>query len=473
MAGLDEPVTVILLAAGESTRFRTDSTISKQFRSVRGRSVLEIALSALTENQEVGRIFVVTRECEVEMVERISAKISSADKVTVVVGGRHRMDSARLGFQAAFGDKPSGLLLIHDAARPYVTQESIFDNLFHLRAGADITIPYLPAVDTLAYDDAIIDRERIRLLQTPQGFRAGALGRAYEALLVDKEAPVFTDEWSLTKHYVTEAKAVFYLGHHLNNKITEYKDLSLLEAAAKKSGVALPPVNQLDCTGKRALVLGGKGSLGSKIAGLMRKAGAEVVIADLPEVDVKDHECLAPFEDGKPWDIVVHTVGFFKDSQGECIIQPIQTVSLESWRESQAVMLESVLVTGKFAAKHTPRGGHLLLVGSSMSHAGRTGYCLYAAAKAGVLAMSQSFAEDFAAQGIQVNCVCPGTVDTPLRDQLPTAARNLSRAIPPDDVAALMGRILASDNTGECFDIAFGDIQESLYRPRRRALGVT
>ncbi len=158
---------------------------------------------------------------------------------------------------------------------------------------------------------------------------------------------------------------------------------------------------------------------------------------------------------------------------------PIINMPEEAWDRTLSVNLKSVFLCSKLAAlqfiKQKTRGRII----SVASQAGKTGYAYltpYCASKAGIILFTQAFAKELGAQGINVNCVCPGTIDTPLlrgagvglkmddatfngfiKNVLP--AITLGRIGTPDDVAKVI-TFLASDEaeymTGQAINITGG-----------------
>jgi NAD(P)-dependent dehydrogenase (short-subunit alcohol dehydrogenase family) len=158
---------------------------------------------------------------------------------------------------------------------------------------------------------------------------------------------------------------------------------------------------------------------------------------------------------------------------------PIVDMPEEAWDRTLAVNLKSVFLCSKLAAKQFIKQGGGGRIISVASQAGKTGYPLltpYCASKAGIVLFTQAFAKEVGAHKINVNCVCPGTIDTPL---LRGAGMNLNitdeqflegikRALPsiplgrigyPEDVAKVI-TFLASDDadymTGQAINISGG-----------------
>jgi NAD(P)-dependent dehydrogenase (short-subunit alcohol dehydrogenase family) len=158
---------------------------------------------------------------------------------------------------------------------------------------------------------------------------------------------------------------------------------------------------------------------------------------------------------------------------------PIVDMTEEAWDRTLAVNLKSVFLCSKLAAKQFVRQGGGGRIISVASQAGKTGYPMltpYCASKAGIILFTQAFAKEVGAHKINVNCVCPGTIDTPLlrgadmglnitdeqfmegiKRALPTIP--LGRVGYPEDVAKII-TFLASDEadymTGQAINISGG-----------------
>jgi 2-C-methyl-D-erythritol 4-phosphate cytidylyltransferase len=118
--------------------------------------------------------------------ELMAGHLPPASPVRVVAGGSTRQDSVRLALDAAPSDHD--VVLVHDAARPFVPAEVVEAVIAAVAAGADAVVPVLPVVDTVkevAVFDGVetvvrtVDRSLLRAVQTPQGFRRSVLRHAH------------------------------------------------------------------------------------------------------------------------------------------------------------------------------------------------------------------------------------------------------------------------------------------------------
>lgn len=120
-------------------------------------------------------------------------------------------------------------------------------------------------------------------------------------------------------------------------------------------------------------------------------------------------------------DVIVNTVGGF--AYGE----PVHTLSLETWERMMGLNVYSFLnLTQAFVPDLIEKGsGKVVSVGSGASLKGGARMGAYAAAKGALLRLTESMAAELLADGVQVNCVLPGTIDTPAnRAEMPDADRS-------------------------------------------------
>ena len=121
------------------------------------------------------------------------------DCLSPVTGGATRQASVMAGLKALSAHAPERVL-IHDAARPFVSEQIISDTLAALN-GADGALPVLPVVDTIKRADGAkvvdtLDRATLRAAQTPQGFRYAQICKAHEAAALEANHE-FTDDASI------------------------------------------------------------------------------------------------------------------------------------------------------------------------------------------------------------------------------------------------------------------------------------
>ena len=226
--------------------------------------------------------------------------------------------------------------------------------------------------------------------------------------------------------------------------------------------------------GRIAVVTGGGGGIGLATARRLHAEGATVVIADIDEssgaaaaeevsgsfvtVDVSDEASV-----NNLFDTVASSHGAVDIAVNNAGISPadddlIENTELPAWQRVQDVNLKSVYLCCRAALRHmAPAGrGSIVNIASFVAVMGSaTSQISYTASKGGVLAMSRELGVQFARQGIRVNALCPGPVNTPLLQELfasdpERAARRMvhvpmGRFGEADEIAAVVA-FLASDD---------------------------
>jgi NAD(P)-dependent dehydrogenase (short-subunit alcohol dehydrogenase family) len=174
--------------------------------------------------------------------------------------------------------------------------------------------------------------------------------------------------------------------------------------------------------GKRCLIVGGTGGLGKAIARRFLDEGAVVNAAGLPETDATVPDQVAALfartrELLGGLDVLCHVAGASGRKHGD---GPLSDCTDDGWRYTLDVNLTSTFLTNRAAVRHfldLNQGGCILNMASMLALDPSPRHfdtVAYAAAKAGVIGMSRLLAASHAADGIRVNVLAPGLVDTPM-----------------------------------------------------------
>jgi 2-C-methyl-D-erythritol 4-phosphate cytidylyltransferase len=219
-----EPVVAIVVAAGSGVRLGGD--VPKTLRLLEGRPLVRWSVDALAAGG-VTEVVVVVGDGLQERYE--TALAGAAVPCRIVVGGATRQESVSRGIAAlSHGD----IVLVHDAARPLVPPAVVRAVVDAVRLGADAVIPVVAVSDTVreVQDDAstVVDRSRLRAVQTPQGFSRAALVASHAAA-ADAE---FTDDAAVCE--AAGYDVVLVPGSREALKITEPLDLAVAEAIVKE-----------------------------------------------------------------------------------------------------------------------------------------------------------------------------------------------------------------------------------------------
>src|SRR5215831_5870245 len=248
----------------------------------------------------------------------------------------------------------------------------------------------------------------------------------------------------------------------------------------------------IDLSGRTALVTGSSQGIGAETARVLHRAGARVILnhpdlsggkahedalALLDELlalrahsaivrvaDVSDPAAVQSMMEsiGQDWgglDILVNNAGILRD-------RSIAKMTPDEWRSVLDVDLSGVFYCCKFGLEILRQGGSIVSLGSLAARIGFHGQANYAAAKAGVHALTRVLARECARRSIRVNAVAPGVIDTPMMAQVSDMARTqlaqsiaLRRLGLPQEVAQavlFLSSPLASYITGHVLEVDGG-----------------
>ena len=211
----------IIVGAGRGHRFGGE--MPKQYRTLGTEPVLRWSVRAFADHPEVDRIIGVIHPDDTALFEAATEGIQNVSSIS---GGKERQDSARNGVVAAI-DAGADRVLIHDAARPFISRDLISGILDALDDAAG-AIPALSVSDTLKRGaegivGGTVDRTGLFRAQTPQGFRAK------EALAAHEQAAgkAFTDDAAVAE--AAGLTVALVPGEERNFKITTQDDLDRAE----------------------------------------------------------------------------------------------------------------------------------------------------------------------------------------------------------------------------------------------------
>ena len=294
MKRLEKKVSAVLVAAGSSTRMGFD----KLSFDLGGETVLHRSIRAFAQCPLVDEIILVAGS------NRAFAQQQAADcakPVCVVAGGATRAESAKNGVLAASG----ALVAVHDAARPFVSQQVITAAL-EAAARCGAAAPAVPVKDTIkaavrgsgktvpesCFVHATPDRSTLYAVQTPQCFDRAAYLAALEELDAEK-ARLVTDDCSLFE--LTGRPVQLTQGDYANLKITTREDLPRPEQKEEHKMRIGHGYDVHRLVEGRKLILGGvevpfeKGLLGHSDADVLAHAVMDAVLGAAALGDIGQH----------------------------------------------------------------------------------------------------------------------------------------------------------------------------------------
>ncbi|SEF72209.1 2-C-methyl-D-erythritol 4-phosphate cytidylyltransferase [Eubacterium ruminantium] len=222
-------VSAIVLAAGSGSRMKSDK--AKQFIDINGKPLIYYALKVF-EASIVDEIILVTRQQDINYMRDEVVKKYSFNKVRkIIAGGKERFDSVENGIKAC--DRRNNIIMIHDGARPFVTNAMILSSISAARRYKACTVG-MPVKDTIKVVDEegfgveTPDRSTLRIIQTPQTFDRNVIEEAYRRMRADSRR-VITDDTMLVERYLDQ-KVKIVEGSYNNIKVTTPEDIKLAEA---------------------------------------------------------------------------------------------------------------------------------------------------------------------------------------------------------------------------------------------------
>jgi 2-C-methyl-D-erythritol 4-phosphate cytidylyltransferase len=214
-------IIALIPAGGLGTRLGRRTP--KQFLALGGGPILAATVAHFARHPAVEAIVVAAPAAHVERARRALRGLRTGAAVTVVPGGRTRQESVWLALQAGPGD--TGLVVVHDAVRPFITR-GLIDAVVGAARETGAAICGLPVSETVKRVrgdevEATIDRTGLWTVQTPQAFRAALLREAHEK--ARRDGVVGTDDAALVERLGHPVKVI--RGLEANLKITTPEDL--------------------------------------------------------------------------------------------------------------------------------------------------------------------------------------------------------------------------------------------------------
>ncbi|WP_329168113.1 bifunctional cytidylyltransferase/SDR family oxidoreductase [Streptomyces sp. NBC_01387] len=460
--------TVAVVLAG-GTGERVGLSIPKQLLKIAGKSILEHTLWAFENAPDVDDVLVMMAPDHTAAAERIVARAGLRKVVKVVAGGATRSATTRLAIEAAGALPTAGEdcnLLLHDAVRPLVSQRVIKECVGALDRYRAVDVA-IPSSDTVVvtrthggdgeFVTAIPDRSRLRRGQTPQGFRLSTIRRAHELAAAD---PAFhaTDDCAVVLTYLPDVPVHVVRGDESNTKVTDPVDVFIADKLFQLATSTTPDEGSEEfyrerLAGRTLLVFGGSYGIGADIARLAEGYGARVhalgrsttgTHVERPD-QVDDAFARAYAETGRI-DYVVNTAGVLR-------IGRLDETGDDAVREAFEVNYLAPVNIARTAFKYLSESrGQLLLFTSSSYTRGRAEYSLYSSTKAAMVNLTQALADEWAADGVRVNCVNPERTATPMRTRA-FGQEPEGSLLTSESVARSSLDVLLSGMTGHVIDV--------------------
>ncbi len=217
-------VAAVIVAGGSGLRAGGEKP--KQYQLIGGRPVIWWTLRAFLEHPEVDHVQPVIGEGHEEM---FAEAVKGLDLPPAIIGGATRQDSCRNGVEAVERHRP-GKVLIHDAARPFVSGDLISDVIAWLDRFPAV-IPGMPVAETLKFAPGgvvsrTVDRAGIWAAQTPQGFIYDGILSAHRRAETERTQGL-TDDASVAEQFGIAISMI--TGRAENRKLTTHEDIVMAD----------------------------------------------------------------------------------------------------------------------------------------------------------------------------------------------------------------------------------------------------
>jgi 2-C-methyl-D-erythritol 4-phosphate cytidylyltransferase len=227
----------VIVAAGKGIRM--SDAVRKQYIALDGIPILTRTLIIFNRCDLIDRIIVAVPKEDIDFCRNEIIPPAHMEKeVSLVIGGAHRQDSVYNSLNTIETD--DGIVLIHDAVRPFVKREHLVDCIKEARKHGACILG-IPTFDTVKHVNAkseIIEtwkRDILWLAQTPQAFKVKLIKKAHEN--AKQEGFIGTDDASLVERLGRVVKII--PGSRSNIKITNQEDLKLAQALLQTSASEL------------------------------------------------------------------------------------------------------------------------------------------------------------------------------------------------------------------------------------------
>lgn len=209
---------VVIVAGGKG--LRVGAAIPKQFLPLANKPMLMHTIEQFYRFDSAIQIVVVLHADYFILWSELCKEYNFGVDCELVVGGDTRFDSVKRGLEAVSGDRVVG---IHDAARPLVTEKLIaqcYERAFEDQCGVIPVVDEKNSLRQVVRDKhQLLDREGVKIVQTPQVFPAHLIKKAYE---VDYN-PLFTDDATVAENDGVKVKLIE--GEDANIKVTTMSDV--------------------------------------------------------------------------------------------------------------------------------------------------------------------------------------------------------------------------------------------------------
>ena len=439
----------IILASGTGNRYGDE--IPKQFVKIAGKTILEHTVEIFEKAELIDEIIVVItpeyRDFAIKILNNNNYK-----KITKLLnGGALRKDSSYIGISSIEDEEAN--VLIHDCARPFLTQNIISDCIEALKEYDAVDVA-IPATDTIIKvgDNKIISipkRSELMCGQTPQCFKLSLIKKAHKLAENDNN---FTDDCGLIVKYNLSPVYVVQ-GSNENIKVTYKSDIYIADRLFQlRSSSAPQDISTERLENKVLAVFGGTSGIGDCICKVALENKAKVYpISRRTGCDITNYndvqKCLKEiYEKEGKIDFVVNTAATLNRAK-------LAQRSYEDIASDININYMGAINVIKSSIEYLKSSkGAILLFSSSAYTRGRALYSTYSSSKAAIVNLAQGLSEELSEDNIRINVINPERTKTPMREAA-FGKEPDNTLLNPNDVADVSLKVLLSEFTGQVIDV--------------------
>jgi len=449
----------VILAGGQGVR--CDYELPKQFVKVAGKPIIVHTIEVFERHPLIDEVYIIVFGNYSWMIEEIVQQNGYKKVRKILKGGKTRQESSLIGILAC--DDNVKKILLHDAVRPFVSEDIISEVLTRLDKypAVDVGIPVSDTIIKVLEDRIIADIPERKYLwrgQTPQGFRLSVIKKAH--LLAEKEGvKAATDDCSLVLKY--NLGDIFVVdGSEHNIKVTYPLDISIADKIFQIHNEKIYDISKSalkkSLKEKVLVVFGGASGIGLEICNIGRELGAYTYsFSRRTGVDVRKLEEVkmalekVSRERGKI-DAIINAASILK-------MAFIETADESDIIEQLNINLIGNINIAKAGIPYLKKTcGNYSFFASSSYTRGRGGYLPYSASKAGLVNFAQGLADEVSHHGIKVIVINPERTDTPLRRKA-FGNENKSLLLSAKFVALVTLKAITTDLTGVVIGVSKQD----------------
>lgn len=443
----------IILASGTGSRFRREGLTPKQFSKIAGKSILEHTIEIFEKAPQINETILVILPESRLLVEEILLKNHYKKITKILNGGETRKESSYIGVMSI--NDVEANVLIHDCARPFLSQDIIARCIQSLETYNAIDVA-IPATDTiievspLGFIHNIPKRDKLMCGQTPQCFKLSLIKKAHQMAINDND---FTDDCGLILKY-NLGKIFVVEGESENIKITYAQDIVLADKLFQTKAVFAHVINLSKLSGCTLVVFGGTSGIGKSIVEIAQNHQSQVFAlskrngCDVTSFDSIQSSLASIFQQCGKIDYIVNCAGIlhfgalferdYCDIRHEIEVNYFGSINII--KASLPYLLQN------------PNGASIALFTSSSYTRGRALYSVYSSTKAAITNLGQGLAEELSNENIRVNIINPARTATPMRTSN-FGKEPLENLLDPAVVAQTTLFTLLSDLSGQVIDV--------------------